>query len=567
MNYSISIKAVRNGIGLAAMAAVTLSALGGLRAERPRVYAITQVRIVTAPGQVIERAGIVLRDGLIEALGKDVQAPPDAQVIEAEEDWTVYPAFIDGASHLGVPEERRGPGGGGGPPNPAAALAQLAQQPEQPGGAPHELPSVHPEKAVIDGVKLEKDAVERHRKLGFAIVHSLPRSGIFRGRSVVLSLGDGDVRGQVIRDRLAQVVALESGGFARRQYPTSKIGALAAVRQALLDARRQALWEERLRANPVGLERPEFRSSDAALQDILDQRVPVLFVAQSDLDHDRFGQLTREFGLSGFVLARGCHEEARRLQASSLPVLLPLKFPEKPKVDDADELETISLESLQEYLNAPRLPGQLQGVQFALTGDPGGSNSDFFKNLAKVVEAGLSRERALAALTVEPARMLGIGEVAGTLEPGKLANLLVVKGELFTEQPELRYVFVDGRDYEMEAKVQKGDPDAQVDPRGVWEITTRMMGRSNESKWHIQGSPGAYTGYAEGRQGQRDFESVQLQGNALTVRLPGPARTLEVTVVIEGDTLSGDSSFETPRGSMTIKVEGKRVSGPEEGKR
>ncbi len=552
---------------LAASIALWLS-FASLMAERPHIYAITNVRIVTAPGESIEQATIVLRDGLIEAVGQDVAAPVDAEIIEGQEGWTVYPAFIDAATHHGVKEEQRS-GGSGAPSGPAAALARLAQAPEKPPGAPHELAAVRPERSVIDGLDWDRDAADRHRKLGFAIVHSLPRSGVFRGRSAILALGDSEVRRQILRDRFAQVVALESSGFGSRDYPTVKIGALAAFRQALLDARRQALWEERFEANPVGLQRPEYRSSDEALHEVLSQATPVVFVALSDLDHDRFGQLSREFGLRGMVLSQGCRESVVRLKASGLPVLLPLSFPKKPPVDDDEELEATSLETLQEYLAAPRLPGRLaeDGVTFALTGDPGGSNSDFFKNLSRAVAEGLTPDRALAALTVEPARLLGLSEIAGTLEAGKLANLLVVEGDLFTEKPELRYVFVDGRDYEMEKKESKGDPNAQVDPRGVWEITSRVMGRANESKWHIQGSPGAYTGYAEGASGRRDFESVVLEGNALTVRLPTPGATLEITVVITGDQLEGDSSFETPRGSMTITLEGKRISGPEGGRR
>ncbi len=543
-----------------------LLAPAGLQAERPRIYAITGARIVTAPGQVVENGTIVLRDGLIEAVGSGVRAPADAQLIEAEEGWTVYPAFIDAATHLGVPEpEQRGGGGGG----PGGFLAALSRPREDPPGAPHELPKVRPEKAVVEELKWDATAAERHRKLGFGVAQSLPRSGIFRGHTAVVSLGGGDVRGLILAGRLAQAVALEGGGFVSREYPTSKIGAMAAFRQALLDAQRQAVWRQRHASSPLGLERPAFRSSDDALLDLLGRRTPVLFVAQSELDHDRFGQLSREFDLAGMVLARGCHEEEVRLRSSGLPVLLPLKFPDKPEVDDEEKLANTSLEDLREYVRAPALPAALEaaGVRFALTGDPGGSNGKFHENLARVVEAGLSAEQALAALTVTPAELLGIAGSVGTLEPGKVANLLVVDGELFTEKPELRYVFVDGRDYEMEKKEQKGDPDAVVDPRGVWSIRSRVMGRMNESTWTITGSPGAYQGFVEGQQGRRDFDSVQLEGNALTVRIPSPAGAVEITVVIEGDTLSGESSFDTPRGSMTIRVEGTRTSGPEEGAR
>ena len=79
---------------------------GAAQAERPRVYAITDVRIVTAPGKVIENGTLVTRDGLIEAVGSKVTAPPDAEVIAGQKGWTVYPTFIDAASSVGLDTEQ-----------------------------------------------------------------------------------------------------------------------------------------------------------------------------------------------------------------------------------------------------------------------------------------------------------------------------------------------------------------------------------------------------------------------------------------------------------------------------
>lgn len=552
---------------LGTAAAITLCiafALAPLRAERPRVYAITGVRIVQAPGQTIEKGSIVIRDGLIEAVGADVRIPDDAQIIEGKAEWSVYPAFIDAAASVALKsdDQTQAP-----PANINEALSRLAQQGNrQTAGVPNEVSMVTPEKAIVDTLDASDNRIEKHRELGFAIAQVVPRRGIFRGYSSIVALRGGEAPDLVVRDRYAQAASFATGGFfGGGGYPNSKMGAMAAFRQALLDAHQHATWQNRYERSPTGMTRPDFHASDAALIDILNGDVPMLFVADTTLDHDRFRTVADEFELHGMVLALGCGEEIRRLKAGGMPLLLPLEFPKKPDVD-GDDLGETTLEDMEEYLRAPSVPAELagEGVEFALVTSGMRSVSDFSKNLHKAVEAGLSQEDALAALTTTPARLLGIESSVGTLTAGKSANLVVVEGDLFAEKPEWRYLFVDGRDKRYEEKEKKGDPNAQVDPRGTWEITTTVMGRTLDSTWVIQGTPGNYSGSSENeRSGKRDFESVEMEGNALNLRISSPMGTQDVTVVIEGETLSGDFTIDTPRGSLTAQIKGKRVSKPE----
>ncbi len=537
-------------------------AVQAVQAERPRIYAITNVRIVVAPGQALDNATIVLRDGLIEAVGSEVTAPPDAQIIEGEDGWVVYPALIDAAANLAIKAEEQDSSG---PPNFASIMASMARGREDRPGSPHELSVVTPEYAVVDNLDFKDTKIEKHRKMGFGIAHVIPTKGVIRGQSAVIALRSGEPRELIIRDRLVQVAALGSGGFFSFEYPGSKMGAVAAIRQALLDARQQATWLERYEANPVGMARPDFRASDSSLISVTEGKTPLLFVARSTLDHGRFHVLAEEFDLQSMTLGLGCQEEALRLRAGQMPILLPLQFPKKPKVDDEEALRETNLKAMQDYLRAPRLPQELldgEGQDVAFVTANMETVSDFPRNLQKIVEGGLSEEQALASLTTIPARLLGISETVGTLEKGKVANVLVVNGDLFAEKPEIRFLFVDGRHEEFEAAEAKGDPSAVVDPRGTWEVSTEVMGRSNESTWVIEGSEGDYRGSSEGARGKRDFESVELEGDALTVRISAPMGVLEATVIISGDTLEGESSIQTPQGSMSLKITGKRVSGP-----
>lgn len=530
----------------------------------PRIHAITGARIVMAPGRVIENGTIVLRDGLVEAVGPKVAAPPDATVIAAEPGWTVYPAFIDAASAVGLDTEGNG-----------AAPAERGGAEPKPVGSRHELKSVHPEDRVIDRVDLSSASIARHREMGFAAAHVLPEKGVFRGESALLMLRAGPASEVVARGQLAQVIALESSSFMARQYPSSKFGAVATVRQVFLDAARQAEWSRRYAANPAGMAQAEYRSSDAPLAAVLGGERPPVFVAINALDPGRFRNLAEEFGLRGLTVARGLGDREADLRAAGMPVLLPLETPAKPELKDGDSAIETPLREMQQSLLAARLPAALDaaGVQVAFVTSGMKNPRRFQENLAAVVKAGLSPDKALAAVTTTPAALLGLSGSMGTLEPGKQANLLVVAGDLFAEAPTFRHVFVEGYHEEIEAEAAVGDPNAVVDPRGVWKVSMEVMGRASESTWTIAGSrdtgKGRYTGFSESqRAGKRDFSSVDLKGNALTVVSGGgPGGETKMTVIVAGEKLSGESTMTSERGSVTMKIEGRRVSGPERAER
>jgi len=533
-----------------------LAFIATAHAEAPRIFAITDVRIVTAPGQVINKGTVVLRDGLIEAVGADVKTPADAKIIAGQDNWTVYPAFIDAASTVGLESESaNGPSGRPG-----------GNKDKQQLGSPHELKAVHPEQAVVDQLDVSHSSVERHRELGFAVTQVLPAKGVFRGESAVILLREAPARELILVDRLSQVIALETSSFMARQYPSSSIGAVATVRQTLLDAQRQLIWNERYAADPEGMRHPDYRASDAALLAVLRRERPVVFVSRAGLDPGRFNAFATDFELRAMTVAKGLAHRFDNLHAAGMPILLPLELPEKPDLGDADEARETSLQELQELVRAPGLPAALAAadIEFAFVTAGMKSTRKFSENLAAVIEAGLTEEQALAAVTTVPAQLLGLERTLGTIEPGKQANLLIVDGELFAAKPALRHLFIDGYHEEIEAKETIGDPNAVVDPRGTWEVTSEVMGRSSESVWTITGNKEKYSGSTENsRAGKRQFKSVELVGNALTVVSETPRGEIDITVVVSGETLEGETTMESPRGSAKMKIEGRRIAGPE----
>lgn len=537
----------------ACVAAILITGPGW--AERPRIYALSEVRIVTAPGQVIERGTLVLRDGFVEAVGSDVDVPSDAEVISVEDGFTVYSAFIDAASSVGLE------------PSPEIASRRPGNDESKKLGAPHELKAVHPEQSVVDGLDVGHSSVERHRELGFAVAHVLPQKGVFRGESAVMLLRSAPATELILAARYGQVVALETSSFMAREYPSAKIGAMAAVRQVLLDAQRQQLWNERYAASPASMQHPEYRASDRAMFAVLRRERPLVFVSLTRLDPGRFNDIATQFELRGVTVARGLGDRGDELRAAAMPLLLPLEMPEKLDLDDPDVMLSTSLDEMQAMVRAARLPADLNdaGVEFAFVTAGMKSVRKFSENLAAIVEAGLPPDAALAAVTTTPARLLGLDQALGTIEAGKQANILVVNGDLFAAKPALRHMFVNGYHEAIEAEETIGDPNAIVDPRGTWEIIAEVMGRASESTWTVTGGEGDYAGYSESsRAGKRQFSAVDLKGNALTVVSDTPRGELEITVVISGETLSGSTVMESERGSATMGIEGRRISGPED---
>jgi hypothetical protein len=376
---------------------------------------------------------------------------------------------------------------------------------------------------------------------------------------------------------VAQVVGFESGGFGQG-YPSSLMGAIATVRQTLLDAKRQALWASRWEANPSGVQRPEFLPAWAALAPVAEGKKPVLFDVRDAGNVERALALTKELGLNTMILASGGesarHGTIEMLKAAQRPVILPLAYPEKPKVETADEALNVTLEALERWDAAPENPAKLSqaGVSFALGTCRLSSPTEFPANLRQAIERGLPAEVALAALTTIPAKMLGVESALGTVVPGHIANLVVWDGAadgpdgVFQEKVKPVIVFVDGTRFDIEQKKSKGDPNAKVDPRGTWSISYTIMGRPITRTWTITGKEGAYGGTAETQRGVVEFSSVTLVGNEMTVVLPGEGSrpSQELIVVITGEALEGTGEFPGPSGTVTYTIKGTRTAGPEQ---
>ncbi|HEX6850304.1 MAG TPA: amidohydrolase family protein [Candidatus Polarisedimenticolaceae bacterium] len=543
-----------------------------VHAERPLVYAIEGATVLVAPGRTLENATVVVRDGRIEAAGREVRVPADAVPIAGKGTW-VWAAFLDAGSTLGQnePEPARRP-----PPGDAHDDFGAAEPPSgslTAAGPAHAVPRVRAEFRAIDALKPfagdAKFTTEPWRRQGVGAVLVQPSRGLFRGESsVVLLADDRPVAELVVRAGAAQHVAFESGSFGEG-YPTSLMGAVAAIRQTLLDARRFAAWQDLYARDPRASSRPEYVAAFEALRPVLERRRRAIVQADDPADVLIAGALAREFDLDVAVAGTGFEAElAAAVRATGLPILFPAAVPDRPKAADADEALALTLRDLTRYNDASGAPRRLHeaGVRFALTSRGLRNPSELGANLRAFVEAGLPSDVALAALTTVPAEILGVDRQLGTVEPGKIANLVLADGPPFAKGTTIRRMFLDGREVTFEEKRKpKGDPSAKVDPRGTWSVIVDFGGGAATRTWTIEGTPGALRGTAETQRGTVTFERVVLEGNLLTVVFPpqGGRPATEASVVVTGDEFEGTAEF----GSRTVDLGGKRTKGPEGGAR
>jgi imidazolonepropionase-like amidohydrolase len=437
---------------LFATLALALLAVPAL-AKTPRVHAIVGARIVVAPGQVIERGTIVMRDGVITAVGANVPVPADARVWEADS-LTVYPGLIDA---FVMPAEAPAPPAGQGPGRPRTPAPAPSR------GAAHELAVVRAETRMSETQPLAKDQAEALRAAGFAAAQVAPRGGVVRGQTAVVGLADGEPNAVIVRADVAQVFALEA---AREGYPGSLMGAIAVIRQSFLDARwyRDALATY-ARA-PQGKQRPEKNLAWEAMQTVISGQQPALFVADEMLEVLRSATLAREAGVTAQVVGAGDeYKRVREIAATGLPLIVPVNFPEAPELADPDAAVEVTTEELRHWNQAPENAATLSrnGIAFALTANGLKDVKSFRANVGKAIERGLTPSQALAAVTTTPARLLGLADRLGTIAPGKIANLTVTRGELFSEKGKVAEVWVDGSRYEVADA-------AAASPKGNWSI-------------------------------------------------------------------------------------------------
>jgi imidazolonepropionase-like amidohydrolase len=282
--------------------------------------------------------------------------------------------------------------------------------------------------------------------------------GLFPGR-VGAALTGGHNPQLALRGTVGQQVGF---GTRRGGYPSTVIGALAFVKQAFLDAQHELAVEKAFNAGNTS-ERPSFDPLNRALLPAVANEMPAWIVASTEREIERVADIAKEVGLRNYVVvgAREGWRNIAALKASGAPVVVSLNWPNTaaitgrafdittPSGTSADAASRVDAD-LTRSVRANAVELAKAGIPVVLASLGGESGATFRDRIRSTIEAGMSSDDALRATTVNAAALLKISGAVGTIEPGKLANLVVVSGnDLFASSAVIRHVFVEGRLYEM----------------------------------------------------------------------------------------------------------------------
>jgi imidazolonepropionase-like amidohydrolase len=416
--------------------------------QEPRYFAIKGARIVPVAGPVIEEGTVVVANGLITAVGKDAPIPPEAWVIDGK-GLTVYPGLIDALTDLGLqaPPARGGPPGQAQAPAPQPAQPAPQQRPRSEG--PEDRPGTTPWRAAADELRTDDRRIEQWRNAGFTTALSSPRAGIFSGQGAVINLAGERPGEMVVKTPATLLIQLQPTGSLFTGFPGSLMGVMAYVKQVYADTAQYAAAEPVL-AQARGIERLPYDRTVRVIHRSQREQWPVLIPGNRTGEIVRGLELAQQLGVRGVLYgAQQGYDATGEIAARKTPVLVNLKWPEKER--DADPEAEEPLETLRFRDRAPSTPAALEkaGVTFAFYSGGITSPADIRRNAKKAVDAGLSAERALRAFTLDAAGILGVGDRLGSIEPGKIANLVVTDGDLWDEKTKVKMVFVDGRRFEV----------------------------------------------------------------------------------------------------------------------
>ncbi len=506
---------------------VLLQAQSDSDAKSPatRTYAVKNATIVQAPGKVIEGGTVVIKDGLIIAVGTNVTVPAGTFEIDGSEMF-VYPGFIDGLTHNGVKNYEN-------PERPRDL---------KPNNPPNNIAGITPENSVLDNIDLGSKGMEDMRKAGFTAAQIAPQGRMLPGSIAVILYADKPTSDQLVLKNNSALFAQFQG--AQGVYPGTVIAVMAKYRELYTNSENQIQNERVYASNSAGLNRPTKNRTLEAFYPIIQKQYPFTFHAAEQLDVRRALSLQKEFGFNLVIanMKEGWGLESA-IKASNAKVLLSMDLPEKKEAskepnEEAKAREDRRAEFYDKYVSQAAAY-EKAGIKFAFSSLTGNASS-LKKNLRIMTENGLSEMAALTALTTTPAEMLGLSNRIGSVDQGKIANIVVSTGNYFSEDSEIRYVFVDGIMYEYEARPAKvkGDSNAPAASiAGKWNYNTETPMGASEGELNFTDNNGTYEG-------------------TMTFPMAGPDPIPLSNIEVDGPNLSFDISMDIAGQRIGLSISG-----------
>ena len=507
-------------------------------------YAITNATIFAAPGQQATKGTVLFRDGVIMGVGSNLDLPIETQVI-AGDSLYIYPGFIDGAGLMGITRPK-----------------EIEKPKDFVSSAPSdEIAGITPWRTIADQFTITGNQVDDWRKAGFTISQILPDGGMIPGKTSVMILGhEGSVN--VLLENVALAANFRGS---RGMYPATAVGVMAKFRDVYRNTL-LTLDHSKLYATTSGVKRPEISPTQAAMATVVQKQIPVIFTTGSDLEVRRAIALQKELDFKLILSGLENYENVIELiKSSGTPVLIKLQVPDDKavKAEKSDQATTATKAQYdrvkQAYDKALKQAALLEkaGIPFGFSTietKPG----DVLKTIQTMVTNGLSEKAALAALTTNTAAILGISRMAGTIEKGKIANLVVSTDSIFSESAQIKHVVADGYvfDYEIKKKSVKENGKSENDivkAEGVWEYISETPAGSSGGQLTVSREGSDYSGSityddpSGGGQVSTPIRNVSLSGKTLhcefDVNAGGNNLVVTINCEISGSKMEGTMSI------------------------
>jgi imidazolonepropionase-like amidohydrolase len=505
-------------------------------------FAITNATVFTEPGKAGVKSTILIQDGVIAGVGNNLSIPKEAKLI-AGDSLFVYAGFIDGASNTGITK----------PKDPERPENFVSSDP------PDEIAGITPSRSAVDQFAMDSK-VEELRKGGFTVLQIVPEGGMIAGKAAIMVLGN-ETSSNLIMENTALTVSFKGS---RGMYPGTAAGVMAKFRDVYKNAELTKINSDKYASVP-GVKRPDIDDTFMGMKDVISKSTPVMFSASSELEIRRVLKLQKELGFNLILTDLENYEGViPEMKAAGVKVLIKAEVPDDKaikaqKKDATEDVKAQYIRVKESFDKAIAQAGKLEaaGIPFSFT-TVGVKAGDIGKSLKTMIDGGLSETGALAALTTNPAAMMGMSRELGTIEKGKMANLVLTTDTLFKEDTQIKHVIADGYlfDYETKAKkkaTEDGDATDAVKIAGNWDYTTESPAGSGGGVITIKKDSNEYSGTISyddpGGSGKltTPIKDVKLDGSSLSfafdVNAQGMSIVVEISGTIDGNSMDGTMSI------------------------
>ncbi len=374
-----------------------------------QTIAITGGTVYPVSGPKLASATVLIRDGRIAAVGANVAVPSDATRIDARGKW-VTPGLIDGAGQLGLIEISAVPG-----------TREGTLQGDTIAAAFNVGEGLNPASTLIPVTRIE----------GITTALAAPSGNLVSGQAVLIDLDGATIEQMVVKSPVGIVADLSESG--KDDAGGSRAGIAARLRRVFRDAleyERRKTDFSRAQMRPLSASAADLE----ALLPVLHGRVFLIALANRRSDIETALRLAREFKLK-LILAGGAEgwEIAAQIAAAGVPVLL-------EPLDNIPGYDSLGIR----YENAALLAKA--GVTVALLETDTHKSRNLRQQAGNAVSYGMTWDQALRAVTLSPAEIFGVADRYGSLEPGKVANVVVWSGDPFEFTTGVEHVFIRGKE-------------------------------------------------------------------------------------------------------------------------